>query len=359
MKSLYFYFSENYADADNRFREDAAKYGQIKDYMVGKTNRKIPVITFGHGPNKFVINTGVHGIEGYAGSAFLRKFMTEHSEFLKQISDSSTVSLSFVHAVNAFGMENFTRGVEQDNIDLNRNFIVDWEKFSPTPNTIYAQNHDLLVSNPATHDKWLKAAQKTNLDLKTQVCDLNNMTLGQYEFPNGLFYGGRGPADENIALTKIYDDLMVGATSLHTIGIHTGAGPNMVAPLLVSHPKNHEKTDEFRKTFPEQSSILISPCSDYYKPLPGDFVDYVEHRYQNVPVYSADLELGTGTSRFQKDTANGDSIYEIVHFGQLSPQTKAKMRASFYPDDYNWMNAAMLHAESFIENLKIKILSVK
>ena len=67
-----------------------------------------------------IVSTGEHGIEAYVGSAMLKIFMEESAPRL----DAGKTGLLLVHAINPWGMKNY-RKVNENGVDLNRNFIFD------------------------------------------------------------------------------------------------------------------------------------------------------------------------------------------------------------------------------------------
>ena len=72
-----------------------------------------------------IISCGVHGVEGFAGSAVQRMFMTE---FLPKI-DLESTGIFLVHGLNPYGFK-YVRRVTENNVDLNRNCEVDKALFA-------------------------------------------------------------------------------------------------------------------------------------------------------------------------------------------------------------------------------------
>ena len=93
----------------------------------------------GEQTNLIVITTGVHGIEGYIGSVMLDVFWDEVYTELKQ--DNTGVLV--VANVNPYGMK-YHRRYNENNVDLNRNFILDWESHDMTVNKDYPKCDEFL-----------------------------------------------------------------------------------------------------------------------------------------------------------------------------------------------------------------------
>ncbi len=97
---------------------------------------------FGHdnAHNVLLIVTGVHGVEGYAGSACIQHFL--HHLASRYVGGDTAYLL--IHALNPWGFANDSR-VTEENIDLNRNFI---NFVEPLPSSIeYSNFHDILCED--------------------------------------------------------------------------------------------------------------------------------------------------------------------------------------------------------------------
>jgi hypothetical protein len=90
-----------------------------------------------------VLTSATHGIEGYCGSG-AQVGLLHDEEFLRAVR-AARVAVLFVHAVNPHGFS-CGRRVNEDNVDLNRNF----RDFAlpALPNASYADVHEMLL--PAT-----------------------------------------------------------------------------------------------------------------------------------------------------------------------------------------------------------------
>ena len=84
--------------------------------------------------------------------------------------------------------------------------------------------------------------------------------------------------------------------------------------------------------------------------LLGDLVDCLEVRYSsdNLPVYTADFEIGTGEfpimSPIYKRMDMGDARYDLINHGKINPQTWVNLTESWYPSDIRWRDAALERA---------------
>lgn len=366
------YYSENWYQATEKFRNSAEKFNSVKWTSANNHEFDIPHVLIGSGTNKIVFNSGIHGIEGFFGSAaqlmFLDKFATNLSdEFLKDY------TIVLIHAINGWGMQNRMREVVDNKrgglVDLNRNFGVDFEHPDKLPkNPKYAVAHDLLLSKPDKVNKKnaIKAFRAQHLKDGVWAAISN----GQYDFPYGLFYGGAAPMTENKMTLKIYDDIMKDATSLVSIGFHTGLGSFnrkracASSQLLVSHPREHVNTKFFDKIFFD-TSVISDEAAISGPTLLGDLVDALEQRYanKNIPVYTADFEIGTGEfpimSPIYKRMDMGDARYDLLHYGKIDKETWDNLTESWYPSDNGWRMSALGGASIMFNELLQGISKVR
>jgi len=132
-------FSEDYHAARDKFLKAAAEIPSaiVKPYEV-QDGLFIDVVEVPGNKERVLMSTsGVHGPEGFAGSAIQTSLLSMVAEVpaVQQLytaaadkGDEGPPTLLFIHAVNPYGFAN-NRRFNEDNVDLNRNFLLD-EKVS-------------------------------------------------------------------------------------------------------------------------------------------------------------------------------------------------------------------------------------
>src|SRR5205814_8455032 len=75
-----------------------------------------------------IVSSGLHGVEGFFGSALQTAYVRQ---VRRQDVFDSKGQLVLIHAINPFGFFALRR-VNEDNIDLNRNFLITGETYSGT-----------------------------------------------------------------------------------------------------------------------------------------------------------------------------------------------------------------------------------
>lgn len=348
------YYSENWFQATEQFMTRASRCGDLRWCVADGHDFDIPYVLIGNGPNKVVVNSGIHGIEGYFGSAAQNMFLDQFAFNLSpEFRAKYTVVL--IHVINGWGMQNRMREVVDNKrgglVDLNRNFGVDFGRPDILPqNPRYELAHDLLLSSPDAVKKKQAIKDFRQKHLRDGVWDA--ISYGQYTHPYGLFYGGAAPMTENRMTMRIYDEIMRDGESLTSIGLHTGLGRfdrrrgRVSRQLLVSHPAKHNSTEYFTDLF-VATAVVPDERAKNGPVLLGDLVDCLEARYATpeIPVYTADFEIGTGEfpimSPIYKRMDMGDARYDLLNRGQISPQTLNNLTESWYPQSPKWRDAAL------------------
>ena len=169
-----------------------------------------------------LVISGTHGVEGYYGSdcqiAWLDRFALTALP--------ADTAIVMIHQLNPWGAAHLRR-VNEDNIDLNRNFI-DFTQAAPA-NPAYAAWHDFYHGDRASADRRLAETLSSDgwLAIKRVV------EAGQYVAADGFFYGGQQPSWSHRTLHSIIDQHLSQANTILSFDLHTGAGA-WGHPMLLS-----------------------------------------------------------------------------------------------------------------------------
>jgi hypothetical protein len=131
------FFSDNYSAARALFLQSAEKAGaEILSLPVFGTLttdvffQDVAILRGIGKPEKFLIHlSGIHGVETYAGSAIQSlalDYISQHRKTDIENGKKNFPTIVFFHAVNPYGFAN-NRRVNEDNIDVNRNFLTEEE----------------------------------------------------------------------------------------------------------------------------------------------------------------------------------------------------------------------------------------
>lgn len=223
------HFPQSYAHARANFQAAADRLGlavqaNVHPAQRGLDGEELAMDVVRIGPagarSALIVSSGMHGVEGFCGSGCQVALM--HDDELLARLERQGVALLMVHAVNPYGFSHLRR-TNEDNIDLNRNFI-DFDQPLPR-NDAYADIHELMLPAqwPPTEDN-AQAIQRYIAE-HGEVHFRDALTLGQTTHPDGLFHRGRAPAWSNTTLRALLRREGKAFERMAWIDIHTGLGP--------------------------------------------------------------------------------------------------------------------------------------
>ena len=218
------YFSDTYQEARRRFREVATATGaQISSLPLECRGPDGAALTIDIGwigsktPTRLLMHCGgIHGVEGFAGSAIQLRAL----DGLEPVGADDAIV--FVHILNPFGMA-WLRRFNEHNVDLSRNWLEEGAAWTGAPRVYRLVSHFL---NPAVIRPWdLFYLKAILLILRYGFSPLRQAIAGgQYEDPQGLFYGG-SRLEEGPAKFKAWlNDNRSTVRRLFVIDVHTGLG---------------------------------------------------------------------------------------------------------------------------------------
>ena len=227
------FFSDNYATARTRFCAKASEKGAALYQLPltakgpGDLDLSIDIAVFGNSkPSRTVLHTsGLHGVEGFAGSAIQLKLMDTMPELPE---DGAVI---FAHILNPYGMA-WLRRVNESNVDLNRNFLSENESYSGAP--MAYQKLDSMLNPESTPGFDFFLLRTTGCILRYGYNSLKQAIVGgQYEYPKGLFFGGSKLEEGPNRYTEWLSEHIGASQHVVAIDIHTGLGKSGVDTLLV------------------------------------------------------------------------------------------------------------------------------
>lgn len=288
-----------------------------------------------------IFSSGIHGIEGYVGSAIERWLI---KNYLQELSKNRDVLM--IHTLNPWGMQNYRR-VDQNNIDLNRNFSNNSALYQSTNNN-YIQINDFL--NPEEPlDLWFLHSlqfifKSIFLISQKSIETLRNSILqGQYQNPKGLYFGGFEAQPLQTNIKNLIQKNLYNYSRIIWIDLHTGYGERAKLHLL-SNETQESQIKKIKNTF-SNSNIDFGSQKKFYQTT-GDLTSYLMSLSQNTKqeIYSLAFEYGTMDS--QNTLGSIESLRRMVIENQLSQngpanqsslvQTQKLFKDMFYLEDEDW-----------------------
>ncbi len=350
------YFYNSYDEIRSHLKERVSKLREnnitveVSEFAVNKNdNLYIDNIYLPAGEEKenlIVLTTGVHGMEGYIGSVMLDVFFEE----IYPTVDTAKTGILVVANVNPYGMK-YMRRYNENNVDLNRNFILDWNNFDMSSNKDYPEVKEFLqpegkIGNAFWHEAgfYLNLAKEAITKGADKVSDA--LLTGQYEYPQGVYYGGNGDETSTTYLKGVFNDCLDGEyKNIVHIDIHSGYGPryNMVVFNSVFETMTEAET---KKAF--GYDYVISHDSESFYATTGDTTDYFyrlnESKAENKKeLFSTCFEFGTIGDSFidsilsLKYTVDENRQHWFPSDNKVASEVvKENYNELFYPTETQW-----------------------
>ena len=332
-------FSSDYLSARERFRT-AAEAAQAELFCLelaecGPDGKPLAIDIGWCGDRaarQVLLHTsGLHGVEAFAGSAVQLATLKELS------APPSGCALVLVHVLNPYGMARLRR-VNENNVDLNRNFFAERARRRQQP-TLYDELDALLnPPGPPVYDffKWrllCHAARHGPGPLKQAIAE------GQYRYPKGLFFGGNdlepGPA--------VYLNWLAGtlrhADYLFALDLHTGLGQRGETLLMLEPGVGVAPAAELGAALGQHLTPLASNTSRPYRAMGG--MGTALHRV--LPHARIDFvlqELGTYGPLSVLSAMRDENRWHHYGTGGLEHSSKRKLLEAFCPSSPIWRRQA-------------------
>jgi len=260
--------------------------------------------------NLLILTSGIHGIEGFTGSAI--QLMTIRELLSPDL--LSKTGILFVHGLNPFGFKN-NRRVSENNIDLNRNCAIDLSLYNEV-NEGYGKLYSML--NPKKKADHANSRNRNYHLISIQKIVAESMPVlrqavlqGQYEYPEGLYFGGKA-----------------------------------LEP-------------QFQSLKPKLKNLIDWGDSDDFYTILGSFFEWVGSLGDNQIYYPMVFEFGTLDS--QKTLGSIRSLHNMIlenqgyHYGYRNDRTKEKIedqfREMYYPSSPEWRTKVILDSKEILEKV--------
>ena len=298
------WFSKSYAEAAGRFTiacQELTSAGHNVSHQRLKLGIKGPeaeelaidiaVIGSLDSGKAIMSSSGVHGVEGYPGSAIQLSIMDK----LAKAPPFDDHAVILIHAVNPYGMA-WWRRFNENNVDLNRNFLRLDEHYSGVPEG-YEEVKDFI--NPKTVPKKREPSFNIRALMLILRYGFNNIKQavaeGQYQYPTAIQYGGSKLEKGPTMLIEWLTTNLASTNKLFAIDHHTGLGPSGYDTLLLPlelRVDDREKFEKLQNLFPGHIELLDSKSGIGYE-IKGDIHQGLVNRFPNISWTYFTQEFGT------------------------------------------------------------------
>ncbi len=294
-----------------------------------------------------IITSGMHGVEGFVGSEMINRVITKH---YKNMNISKT-ALLVVNFINPWGMKYFRR-VNQDNIDLNRNFIYGKKPLNPHFSKI----------EPLVDASWQGKIRLLSLiryyfTLFKCIIDIGisntNQAIfsGQYEMSDQIYFGGFKSTLEHQNVINLINRYT--ADSIKQVihfDLHTGYGPKNELSLINS-------SYDALNPFLWKRNLKLDHVE--IRDVQGDMIDYLyfNGKDNHRDIFHTCVEFGTlGHSIYHKmETLRVTILENAIWQGKVDQQKiKEKIFKKFIsiycPNEEFWWHKAESDFDQLIVN---------
>ncbi len=346
-------FSPDYRTARARFRDAAERLGWACDaYPIGSAGPEGEELTIDVAASSaqaaervLVVSSGLHGIEGYLGSAVQLALL----ERWRERPPAAGFRCVMLHALNPYGFA-WSRRCDADNIDPNRNFLLDGVEYHGSAEA-YARLDGLLNPRRAP-SRWdlfyLQACWALARHGRPALQDA--VVAGQYDFPAGLFFGGSGPSRTRRILQQHMRSWIGGATSVVHLDLHTGLGAWGTYRLLTDDTLSPVQRNWIARTFGPEAHEEGDPRGVAYQAR-GSLGRWCRAQHFAPEYLLAFAEFGTyGNLRV---LAGLRAENQAHHWGQAQDRgtlgAKARLRELFCPASAQWRTRALAQGTGLVE----------
>lgn len=347
------YFSESYETSRRRFREEAKCRGwRLRHHPIaaagpgGETLTIDVAVRGADAPSStLVASSGLHGVEGFFGSAVQLQLL--QTDVVDSLPPSTRVVL--IHALNPYGFA-WLRRVNEDNVDPNRNFLLPDQEYAGRPD-LYHRIEPLLnpPSPPGRYDLFLLHAAGASLRfgfgaLKQAVAQ------GQYEYAKGLFFGGRHKCESADIFERNFHDWVGRASRVLHLDFHTGLGKSADYKLLIGYALDAPQRAWLEGGFGQDRIEDNDPAKTSYE-CKGDLGYWCRRRYSDGDYYYLCAEFGTAHPLLVLSALRSENQLHHWQNGAATPDHWAKrlLVDRFCPRSRKWRQTALENARQLIQ----------
>ena len=340
------WFSDNYREARKRFLDSIE---ELRDKGFEIFQEELPLNLKGpededliidiavvgslESENLLLYSSGIHGVEGFAGSAIQLSVLDK----LKNQSPFTDYCIIFIHIINPYGMA-WHRRVNENNVDLNRNFLTRHEGEPEGYKLI-----DSFINPQSIPNKFdpFFLINGLRLLLKYGFTNVKQwFAQGQYTRAQSLQFGGdkiqKGPE----LLLDWLEKNLKNIKKAFGIDLHTGLGPSGYDTILVPDDISSSDYQILQKLFGDHVAALDPSKSVGYK-ITGDIHSGIVKQFASIEWLCITQEFGTynparvfknlrAENRWTQNNNLNDEKLILDHW------SRKNLLSTFNPEDSVW-----------------------
>ena len=345
-------FAASYAQARRQFLDAASGAGLPVESKLHPLkglegeDLAMDVVRDGHpdAGSLLILSSACHGVEGFCGSGIQVTALRDAA--WREHASARGVAVLYVHGLNPYGFSHLRR-TTHENVDLNRNF----NDFSrPLPlNDAYREVQHLLIP-----PEWPPAPANTAeigryLASKGEAAYQAAVTRGQYEFPDGLFFGGTEPSWSNRTLREVLRAHGRRAARIAWIDIHTGLGPGGVGERIYAAKDDAATLQRARRWWDGAGKTPVTSIYDGSSIsafLTGMMFTAVYEECPQAEYTGIAIEYGTVPMMQTLQALRGEQwlVRHPEAAPELARQIRQQVKDAFYTDTPQWKEQVVAQA---------------
>lgn len=274
-----------------------------------------------------IIISGTHGIEGRFGSRVQR-------EWIRASRSKPEAAVLLIHILNPYGFA-WARRCDENNVDINRNFI-DFSRPLPTNEAYACRAVDIAPlswAGPGRERADLALGQW--ISESGQVAVQQALTSGQYEFSDGLFFGGVKQSWSRAVIEAVFSKFLARMRRVVLLDLHSGLGPRASCQVILKAGSLSQTRQFFSDVVVPGAAAAVS------SPLSGTLAEAAPYLIPRADVISAVAEFGTLPPMQVLNALRGENwLHHHGRKGRPAPADIEAIRdamiAAFAPDDAAW-----------------------
>jgi hypothetical protein len=331
------YYSADYFEARERFRHAASDAGaalhalEVVPACDSHDSLTMDVALVGDPLAKrtLMVSSGVHGVETPLGAAVQLALL---EQWKRHAGDGYSIAL--LHAVNPFGFA-MRRRFNEDNVDLNRNFLLADDEYVGAPRLANAFRQVLgpptrpfRIATSTLRMGYLAARHGKRSFWET-------LPVGQYEHADWLFYGGDQLARSGELLRDLLPSLLGRSQEVVHIDFHTGLGRWANLELLLSERESTEGARWWRQHFAPHPVVESNQVSRYT--VRGSFGPWIAELLPGANYHYAAAEFGTYKPlQVVRSLADENRWTRAVQNLPKTHWSRRRLAEAFAPRDSRW-----------------------
>ncbi|MGB6167399.1 MAG: M14 family metallopeptidase [Geitlerinemataceae cyanobacterium] len=349
-------FSPDYLTARYRFREAATTLGaKLEAHPIdlcapnGEPLTIDAAILGSANPQHVtIVSSGLHGVEGFFGSALQLAWMKRELQ-MPTLPDHTTLVL--LHALNPYGFA-WRRRCNEDNADLNRNFLLPGEKFTGSPQRYAGFDRFFNPPSPPSQPEPFRLKAIALLLRYGLTALKETLPVGQYDFPKGLFFGGNSPSKTQNILAANLGRWKGNVDRVLHLDLHTGLGKRGTYKLLLGQSTPPERVQELTQKFGADVVEISQPGGTSYRTrgslgawcrstFSPNRYDFVLAEFGTYPMLTV-LEALRAENRAHWWTKPDSAVWE---------RSKQRLVEAFAPTDVSWRETAIARGLELIDRV--------